>query len=110
MATGEVTDSGGSYLDRAFSLGGDALSVFIEDYRRDQDLSAQERIIRAQGEQDRITRATALPYNTTAQSVNVKTGTGAGLAALPMWAKATAGALVAGLGLFAVYKIAKRKK
>lgn len=111
MATGEVVADGGSYLDRAYSAGGDALSAFIDNWRKEKDVSAQVRIIRAQGEQDRITNATRLAYSENAQQVNVRTGGGGSGASVgvPMWAMIGGGLLLGVGGLFAVYKIAKKK-
>lgn len=104
MATGTAANNvGGSYLDRAFSAGGDLLTAYIADWRMTRDVSAQERIIRAQGEQDRITNATALAYSESAKSVEVKQAPKSANTMPPwvMWVAASAAAVV---GVYLVVK------
>lgn len=108
MATGTTTDVGGSsYADRAYSLGSDALTAYLNERSKEKDLSAQLRIIQAQAEQDRITNATSLAYKEKAQAVDVKTPVSKPAGTVPTWAMWAGGGLLAALGVLVVYKVAK---
>lgn len=110
MALGTTASGGGSYLDRAFSTGGDAFTAYIDAWRKAKDTSSQIRIINAQGEQDRISRATQLPYDSNAQPIDIKTHRTTPVAgsAMPAWAKWAAVGIVAALGAFVLYKVEKK--
>lgn len=89
----------------------DSLSAYIDAWKNNADVSAQTRLIRAQGEQDRLTKLVELQYQNLGGTAPVRTTTPAGspaaaMAGLPTWAKWGLGLGAVGLGAWMVAKLA----
>src|SRR5574343_409711 len=85
MATGEVQAGQASWQDMLFGAGRDALSSAIDTYRARSAASTQERLVRAQGEQDRQLRTTELQYQNRNNPIDVRSGAVQPVAGLPVW-------------------------
>lgn len=90
----------------------DSFSAYLDYAKQKNEASIQTRLVRAQGEQDRLTKMVELQYQNRGAPVDVRTNpttTGsaaASIAALPTWAKVGLGVLALGAGAFVVAKLA----
>lgn len=88
----------------------DSLSAFIDAWKTEKDTSSQERLIRASGEQERLTKLVELQYQNFGGAASVRATSAASPAAavsgLPTWAKVAGGIAVVGGIAWVVSKLA----